>query len=89
MNELRPWHIIVLVVVLFVLFGYKKLPDATRSLGRSLRILKSEVKTLHDTDGDKADKAADKEPAELPAGAIPPPVGATEKAAPRKVAAPR
>jgi sec-independent protein translocase protein TatA len=26
-----------------LLFGYKKLPDASRSLGRSLRILKSEV----------------------------------------------
>lgn len=48
MGELRPWHIIVLVVVVFVLFGYKKLPDATRSLGRSLRILKTEVKSLHD-----------------------------------------
>lgn len=50
MGELRPWHIIVLVVVVFVLFGYKKLPDATRSLGRSLRILKTEVKSLHDED---------------------------------------
>ena len=48
MGELRPWHIIVLVVVVFVLFGYKKLPDATRALGRSLRILKTEVKSLHD-----------------------------------------
>ena len=48
MGDLRPWHFVVLAVVLFVLFGYKKLPDATRSLGRSLRILKTEVKTLHD-----------------------------------------
>jgi sec-independent protein translocase protein TatA len=48
MGDLRPWHLIVLAVVMFVLFGYKKLPDATRSLGRSLRILKTEVKTLHD-----------------------------------------
>jgi sec-independent protein translocase protein TatA len=53
MGELRPWHIIILVVVIFVLFGYKKLPDATRSLGRSLRILKTEVKSLHDDDADK------------------------------------
>jgi sec-independent protein translocase protein TatA len=48
MGELKPWHIIILAIVLFVLFGYKKLPDATRSLGRSLRILKTEVKSLHD-----------------------------------------
>jgi sec-independent protein translocase protein TatA len=52
MGELRPWHIVVIVVVLFVLFGYKKLPDATRSLGRSLRILKTEVKTLHEDEPD-------------------------------------
>lgn len=56
MGELRPWHIIILVIVIFVLFGYKKLPDATRSLGRSLRILKTEVKTLHDDDADKAEQ---------------------------------
>jgi sec-independent protein translocase protein TatA len=48
MGELRPWHLAVIAVVLFVLFGYKKLPDATRSLGRSLRILKAEVSHLHD-----------------------------------------
>jgi sec-independent protein translocase protein TatA len=53
MGELRPWHLIILLVVIFVLFGYKKLPDATRSLGRSLRILKTEVKSLHDDDADK------------------------------------
>ncbi len=48
MGELRPWHIVLIVIAFFVLFGYKKLPDATRSLGRSLRILKTEVKSLHD-----------------------------------------
>ena len=57
MGELRPWHIIVLVVVVFVLFGYKKLPDATRSLGRSLRILKTEVKSLHDDEPEVAEQA--------------------------------
>jgi sec-independent protein translocase protein TatA len=43
---LRPWHIIVLVVVLIVLFGAKRLPDAARSLGRSMRIFKAETKGL-------------------------------------------
>jgi sec-independent protein translocase protein TatA len=33
-----------------VLFGSKKLPDAARSLGRSMRILKAEVGTLHAED---------------------------------------
>jgi sec-independent protein translocase protein TatA len=34
-------------VVLIVLFGSKKLPDAARSLGKSMRILKTEVTDLH------------------------------------------
>jgi sec-independent protein translocase protein TatA len=43
------WLIILLVILL--LFGAKRLPDAARGLGRSLRILKAETKGLHD-DGD-------------------------------------
>jgi sec-independent protein translocase protein TatA len=47
---LQAWHIIVLVVVLVVLFGAKRLPDAARSLGRSMRILKAETRGLHEDD---------------------------------------
>jgi len=43
-----PWKILIIAVVVLVLFGSKKLPDAARSLGKSMRILKSEVSTLHD-----------------------------------------
>jgi sec-independent protein translocase protein TatA len=49
-NSLKPWHIIVLVVVLVVLFGAKRLPDAARSLGRSMRILKAETRGLQEDD---------------------------------------
>ena len=45
-----PWKILIVAVVLIVLFGSKKLPDAARSLGRSMRILKSEVSALHQDD---------------------------------------
>jgi sec-independent protein translocase protein TatA len=45
-----PWKILIVAVVLIVLFGSKKLPDAARSLGRSMRILKSEVGNLHAED---------------------------------------
>jgi len=45
-----PWKILIVAVVLIVLFGSKKLPDAARSLGRSMRILKSEVGSLHQED---------------------------------------
>ncbi|STD08731.1 twin arginine translocase protein A [Dermatophilus congolensis] len=37
---------LVIIVVIVVLFGWKKLPDAARSLGRSMRIFKSEVDEL-------------------------------------------
>ncbi|GAA0807124.1 Sec-independent protein translocase subunit TatA [Spirilliplanes yamanashiensis] len=55
MGLVKPWHIIVLVVVLILLFGAKRLPDAARSLGRSLRIIKSETKGLIDDDKDRGD----------------------------------
>lgn len=63
MGALRPWHIAVLVGVLILLFGAKKLPDAARSLGRSMRILKAETKGLAD-DG-KDDKLAEKADAQV------------------------
>ena len=45
-----PWKILIVAVVLIVLFGSRKLPDAARSLGKSMRILKSEVSRLHEDD---------------------------------------
>ena len=57
MGGLRPWHIILIVVVLVLLFGAKRLPDAARSLGRSLRIIKAETKGLIDDNDDVAEKA--------------------------------
>jgi len=50
MGLLKPWHIAVLVVLLILLFGAKRLPDAARSLGRSMRILKAETRGLADDD---------------------------------------
>ncbi|WP_343603250.1 Sec-independent protein translocase subunit TatA [Mycobacterium sp.] len=46
MGSLSPWHWAILIVVVVVLFGAKRLPDAARSLGKSLRIFKSEVREL-------------------------------------------
>jgi sec-independent protein translocase protein TatA len=57
MGALKPWHIIIFVVVLVLLFGAKRLPDAARSLGRSLRIMKAETKGLIDDDSNVAEKA--------------------------------
>jgi sec-independent protein translocase protein TatA len=43
-----PGHWAVLAVVMIMLFGAKRLPDTARSLGKSLRIIKSELGELHD-----------------------------------------
>ena len=52
MNLEKPWHILVLIIIAVVLFGSKRLPDSARSLGRSLRIFKSEMKELNKDDND-------------------------------------
>jgi sec-independent protein translocase protein TatA len=48
-----PWKILIIAVVVLVLFGSKKLPDAARSLGKSMRILKTEVSSLHEDEDEK------------------------------------
>jgi sec-independent protein translocase protein TatA len=51
LNGLQPWHLIILVLVVVLLFGAKRLPDAARSIGKSMKIFKAETKDLV---GDKA-----------------------------------
>jgi sec-independent protein translocase protein TatA len=41
--NLGPVEIGLIVLAVMLLFGYRKLPDASRALGRSLRIFRSEV----------------------------------------------
>ena len=55
MNALKPWHIIVLLVVVLLLFGARRLPDLARSVGQSLKIFKNEVKDLNKDDAPVAD----------------------------------
>ena len=45
-----PWKIAIIAILIIVLFGYRKLPEAARSLGKSMRILKTEVQGMHDDD---------------------------------------
>ncbi|MCZ2860926.1 Sec-independent protein translocase subunit TatA [Blastococcus sp. VKM Ac-2987] len=47
---LGPLEIGLIILAILLLFGYKKLPDASRSLGRSLRIFKGEMKGMKDDD---------------------------------------
>ncbi|WP_072801811.1 Sec-independent protein translocase subunit TatA [Rhodococcoides yunnanense] len=61
MGAMSVWHWAIVALVVVILFGSKKLPDAARGLGRSLRIFKSEVKEMQN-DG-KPDATAATPPA--------------------------
>jgi len=76
MPNFRGWEILVLIALLVLLFGARKLPDAARGIGRSLRIFKAETKGLYDddkksvTDGDEP-KAVRDAPASADSSAEP------------------
>jgi sec-independent protein translocase protein TatA len=59
MGGLSWWHWLIILAAFILLFGAKKLPDAARGIGRSLRILKSEVSAMHDEDDKKPKVAAE------------------------------
>jgi sec-independent protein translocase protein TatA len=45
-------EMLIILGAVLVLFGYKKLPDAGRALGRSLRIFKSEIREMKAEDNE-------------------------------------
>jgi len=68
----HPWVLVILVVLVIALFGSKRLPDAARGLGRSMRIFKSEVKEMKNDGKEETTKsptasALDSEPTALEA----------------------
>jgi sec-independent protein translocase protein TatA len=54
MGALSPAHWLVVIGVVVLLFGANRLPDAARSVGQSLRILKAETSGLGQPDDDAA-----------------------------------
>lgn len=48
MGAMKPWHWVVLILAVLILFGAKRLPDMASSLGKSLKIFKKEVKELQE-----------------------------------------
>jgi len=56
LRGLEGWHVVIIVGLLVVLFGARRLPDAARSVGQSLRIFKSEIKAARDEDDLSAEK---------------------------------
>lgn len=59
MGGIKLWHIIVLIIAFVVLFGWKNLPSAARSLGESMRVFKSEVDQMKDDNAARKDKSTD------------------------------
>ncbi|CAA0136798.1 Sec-independent protein translocase protein TatA [Mycolicibacterium vanbaalenii] len=72
MGGLQPWHWVIVIAVFVLLFGAKKLPDAARSLGKSMRIFKSEIKEMQaDSKPDAPSQISSErvqDPAERPGG---------------------
>ena len=58
--NLGPTEIILIILVLVLLFGAKKLPELARGSGRALRIFKAETKGLMDDDDAPVDQEKDK-----------------------------
>jgi sec-independent protein translocase protein TatA len=56
-----PPEIILILLVLVLLFGAKKLPELARGSGRALRIFKAETKGLMDDDDDATKTPAQRE----------------------------
>ncbi|BCF86293.1 hypothetical protein RQCS_58380 (plasmid) [Rhodococcus qingshengii] len=62
MGAMSPWHWAIVALVVVILFGSKKLPDAARGLGRSLRIFKSEVSEMQNDSTQNGNTAASTAP---------------------------
>jgi sec-independent protein translocase protein TatA len=87
---LEPWHVIIILALLVLLFGSRKLPDAARSIGQSLRIFKSEMKAAahDDTPASPAPQAAPFAPPQAVENVVPvaPQAAAANDAVPQQVA---
>jgi len=68
MAGLQGWHLIVLIAIVLLLFGAPKLPGLARSLGQSMRIFRSEVKTMKT---ENADDTTPGDPTDIPKPASP------------------
>jgi sec-independent protein translocase protein TatA len=76
-----PWKILIIAIVIIVLFGSRKLPDAARSLGKSMRILKTEVSALHEDEpapSTSTSTSVQASPAQLQAPAAEPAASSTD-----------
>lgn len=54
LQNLTGWHALIVLAIIFLLFGATKLPALARSVGQSVRILKNEVEENAPTDREGA-----------------------------------
>ncbi|GAA3413138.1 Sec-independent protein translocase subunit TatA [Streptosporangium vulgare] len=80
MPNLGPTELIIIGLILVLLFGAKKLPEAARGLGRSLRIFKSETAKLRDEDEPPTATATVVQAQPQPAAPAPQPIPAATPA---------
>ena len=70
LGNLQGWHLIVILAVVLLLFGAPKLPGLARSIGQSMRIFRSEVKTMKDENGNVVVVEDDEDADEAPAAKV-------------------
>lgn len=64
LQNLTGWHAVIILAIVLLIFGAAKLPALARSVGQSMRIIKTE---LHDTTATSATATTDAAPPSAPA----------------------
>jgi sec-independent protein translocase protein TatA len=81
MPSLGGWELVILLAVLVLVFGAKKLPDMARSIGQSARVLKGEMKGLK-SESEPEGAPVPPAPPVAAAGALPAPAPVTPETVP-------
>ena len=88
MPNLGGWELVILIGVLVLLFGAKRLPDMARSIGQSARVFKGEMKGMKGDDAPSASEAPAAPAALPPPAAGPAAAPAAGPAVPKTTPAP-
>ncbi len=83
-RQIGPLEIALILAVLLLLFGAKRLPDLTRSIGRSMRIFKSEVREMRSDDTAPGTHDADSASSRQLEGRVVEPVRETQSGEPHR-----